>query len=57
MKPASLNERAPIFFKVKFDTTVGPVILEVHAEWSPHGADRFYNLVKNGFYEDAASSG
>jgi peptidyl-prolyl cis-trans isomerase A (cyclophilin A) len=51
MKPASLNERAPNLFKVKFDTTVGPIILEVHAAWAPHGADRFYNLVKNGFYD------
>jgi peptidyl-prolyl cis-trans isomerase A (cyclophilin A) len=50
-KPATLKERAPDVFKAKFDTTAGVFIIEVHADWSPNGADRFYNLVKNGFYD------
>jgi len=52
MKPAALKERAPDVFKAKFDTSVGAFVIEVHAAWAPNGADRFYNLVKNGFYDD-----
>jgi peptidyl-prolyl cis-trans isomerase A (cyclophilin A) len=51
--PASLNERAPATYKVKFDTSKGPFVVEVHRDWAPNGADRFYNLVKNGYYNDA----
>jgi peptidyl-prolyl cis-trans isomerase A (cyclophilin A) len=51
--PASLNERAPPTFKVKFDTSKGVVVIEVKRDWAPNGADRFYNLVKNGFYDNA----
>ena len=52
MTPAALNEKAPDVFKAKLDTSKGPIVIEVHREWSPIGADRFYNLVKNGFYDD-----
>jgi peptidyl-prolyl cis-trans isomerase A (cyclophilin A) len=38
---------------VKFDTSKGSFVVEVHRDWAPNGADRFYNLVKNGFYNDA----
>jgi peptidyl-prolyl cis-trans isomerase A (cyclophilin A) len=51
--PASLNEKAPDVYKVKFDTSKGSFVVEVHRDWAPNGADRFYNLVKNGFYNDA----
>ena len=51
--PASLNEQAPAVYKAKFDTSKGPFVIEVHRDWAPNGADRFYNLVKNGFYNDA----
>jgi peptidyl-prolyl cis-trans isomerase A (cyclophilin A) len=51
--PASLNEKAPDVYKVKFDTSKGSFVIEVHRDWAPNGADRFYNLVKNGFYNDA----
>lgn len=51
--PASLNEKAPATYKVKFDTSKGAFVVEVHRAWAPNGADRFYNLVKNGFYNDA----
>jgi len=51
--PASLNEQAPAVYKAKFDTTKGTFVIEVHRDWAPNGADRFYNLVKNGFYNDA----
>ncbi len=51
--PASLNEQAPPVYKAKFDTSKGIFVIEVHRDWSPNGADRFYNLVKGGFYNDA----
>ena len=50
--PASLNEKAPDVYKAKFDTSKGVFIIEVHRDWAPNGADRFYNLVKNGFYDN-----
>jgi peptidyl-prolyl cis-trans isomerase A (cyclophilin A) len=50
--PASLTEKAPPVYKVKLDTSAGPVVIEVHRDWAPLGADRFYNLVKNGFYDN-----
>lgn len=51
--PSSLNEKAPPIYKAKFETSKGTFVIEVHRDWSPNGADRFYNLVKNGFYNDA----
>ncbi len=51
--PARLNEQAPGVYKAKFDTSQGVFVVEVHRDWAPNGADRFYNLVKNGFYDDA----
>ena len=39
-------------YKAKFDTTKGVFVLEVNRDWAPNGADRFYNLVKNGFYDN-----
>jgi peptidyl-prolyl cis-trans isomerase A (cyclophilin A) len=51
--PAALNERAPATYKVKFDTSKGPFVIQVTRDWAPNGADRFYNLVKNGFYDNA----
>jgi peptidyl-prolyl cis-trans isomerase A (cyclophilin A) len=52
-KPATLKEAAPDTFKVNFDTTAGAFVVEVTRDWAPHGVDRFYNLVKNGFYDNA----
>jgi peptidyl-prolyl cis-trans isomerase A (cyclophilin A) len=49
--PAALKEKAPETFKAKFVTTKGPFVVEVKRAWSPNGADRFYNLVKNGYFE------
>src|SRR5262249_38599674 len=50
--PSALNEKAPDTYKAKFDTSKGPFVIEVHRDWAPLGADRFYNLVKNGYYDD-----
>ena len=51
--PASLNEKAPDTYKVRLDTSAGPVVIQVTRAWAPLGADRFYNLTKNGFYDGA----
>jgi len=50
--PAALNEQAPAVYKVNVDTSRGSFVIEVHRDWAPLGADRFYNLVKNGFYDN-----
>jgi peptidyl-prolyl cis-trans isomerase A (cyclophilin A) len=50
--PAALNEKAPDTFKTNFDTSKGSFTITVNRGWAPIGADRFYNLVKNGFYDD-----
>jgi peptidyl-prolyl cis-trans isomerase A (cyclophilin A) len=51
--PAALNAKAPAVYQAKFDTSKGTFVVEVHRDWAPIGADRFYNLVKNGFYDNA----
>lgn len=53
MDPAAAKEQAPAMFKAQFDTSAGPFVIEVHREWAPLGADRFYNLVKRGFFDNA----
>src|SRR5450756_2880328 len=50
--PASLKEQAPAVFKASFETSAGAFVIEVHRDWAPKGADRFYNLVKNGFFDN-----
>ena len=50
--PASLTEAAPAEYKAAFDTSAGKFVIQVHKAWAPKGADRFYNLVKNGFFDD-----
>ena len=51
--PSTLNARAPDTYKAKFDTSKGTFVIQVNRDWAPNGADRFYNLVKAGFYNDA----
>jgi len=50
--PAALNETAPATYKARFDTSKGVFVIDVHRDFAPLGADRFYNLVKSGFYDD-----
>ena len=54
LNPASeaMNQTAPDVFQARFETSKGDFTIEVHREWAPNGADRFYNLVSNGFYDD-----
>lgn len=47
----SWSRQAPDTFKVKFVTTKGEIVIEVTRAWAPRGADRFYNLADNGFYD------
>lgn len=50
--PELLKAKAPAVFHARFDTSKGVFVIEVHRAWSPLGADRFYNLVKAGYYDD-----
>lgn len=50
--PALAQEAAPASYKVKFDTSKGPFVVQVTRAWAPQGADRFYNLVKSGFFDN-----
>jgi peptidyl-prolyl cis-trans isomerase A (cyclophilin A) len=45
--------QTPERFQVRFETSVGDFTVEVHRDWAPLGADRFYELVGNGYYDDA----
>jgi peptidyl-prolyl cis-trans isomerase A (cyclophilin A) len=50
--PAQMKETAPATYKANFETSKGTFVIEVHRDWAPNEADRFYNLVKNGFYDE-----
>ncbi len=50
--PAAFKEQAPAVYKATFETSAGTFVVEVHRDWAPIGADRFYNLVKSGFFEN-----
>lgn len=52
LTPSRLTETAPASFRVRMETSAGEVVLLVHRDWAPLGVDRFYNLVKNGFFDD-----
>ena len=49
-----INEIGPDEYRARFETSKGDFVIEVHRDWAPLGADRFYNLVKSGFYDDVA---
>lgn len=51
--PSLATATAPDAFKVRFDTSEGPFVIQVQRAWAPQGADRFYNLVQIGFFNDA----
>jgi peptidyl-prolyl cis-trans isomerase A (cyclophilin A) len=53
MHPTALTSRAPAKYDVNFKTTAGNFVVEVDRSWAPNGADRFYNLVRYGFFNGA----
>jgi len=50
--PALADETAPDRFRVKLETTKGDIVIDVERDWAPLGADRFYNLVRIGYYDE-----
>jgi len=54
LRPTLLKEQAPETFQVKFATTRGDFVVTVNRAWAPNGADRFYNLVKHHFFDNAS---
>lgn len=52
-KPAEPEKPAGNVFRVRMDTTKGPIVIEVHRDWAPIGAARFEQLVKDKFYDGA----
>src|SRR5512138_2012401 len=51
LAPKTLNAKAPAEYKVKFETTKGNVVIDVHRDWAPLAADRFYNMVRNNYFD------
>jgi peptidyl-prolyl cis-trans isomerase A (cyclophilin A) len=51
LDPSLATERAPDAYRVKLETTAGEIVILVNREWAPNGADRFYNLVRIGYYD------
>ncbi len=51
LEPDDFQETAPESFRVRLLTTQGDVVIQVNREWSPRGADRFFNLVEAGYYD------
>src|SRR5712664_2919955 len=54
LRPALLKDKAPETYQVKFVSTRGEFTVNVTRAWAPFGADRFYNLVKHHYYDNAA---
>jgi homoserine O-acetyltransferase/O-succinyltransferase len=51
-KDEAWRAQAPDGFRTRFETSKGDFIIEAHRRWAPFGADRFYNFVRHGFYDD-----
>ncbi len=51
--PAAQGHQAPAVYRVRIDTTAGSFVIEAHRDWAPHAADRFYELVRDGYYNDS----
>lgn len=49
---APAADQAPATFRVRLETSKGPIVIEAHRDWSPNGVDRFYQLVQDGYYDD-----
>jgi cyclophilin family peptidyl-prolyl cis-trans isomerase len=53
---AGWTEASPAVFRARFRTSRGDFVIEVHRDASPRGADRFYNLVRFGYFDDSRVS-
>ena len=51
-EPAAPAVTAPAEFRVRFETSKGPIVIQAHRDWSPNGVDRFHQLVESGYYDD-----
>jgi peptidyl-prolyl cis-trans isomerase A (cyclophilin A) len=54
MNPAAWTRQAPAEYKAKLTTTKGDIVIDVHRDWAPRGADRFYNMVRSGYLKDVS---
>lgn len=54
LMPESIAQQAPPVFRARIENTRDTFVIEVHRDWAPHGADRFYSLVKAGFYDSCS---
>jgi len=54
LHPENLKATAPASFQVKFSTSHGDFVVQVHRDWAPLGADRFYNLVRSRYFTNVA---
>jgi len=52
LKLDAFKDQAPAMYRAKFTTSKGNFVIEVQRDWAPQGADRFFNLVKNGYFND-----
>lgn len=52
LDPSKAKFTAPDVFKAKFKTTKGDFVVEVNRDWAPNGADRFYSMVKIGYFKN-----
>jgi peptidyl-prolyl cis-trans isomerase A (cyclophilin A) len=52
VSPATAAEEAPAVYKVRFETSGGDFVIQVNRDWAPVGADRFHELVSNGFFDE-----
>lgn len=53
LRPDRFQETAPTTFQVRLETSAGDVLIELHRDWAPLGVDRFFNLVRAGYYDDS----
>jgi peptidyl-prolyl cis-trans isomerase A (cyclophilin A) len=54
LDPTQASSKAPDVFRVAVKTSAGQFTIEVHRTWAPHGADRFFNLVSIGYFQNVA---
>jgi homoserine O-acetyltransferase len=52
MLPAWHAVAAPADYRVRLETSKGAIVIDVHRDWAPNAADRFFELVNNGYYDD-----